>query len=67
MISMADIRKRFTMKKILYSVMFAGAFYLMAVVVQMMGMEDNANTGIYILCGVLAVLGCFIAFRNRGE
>ena len=55
------------MKKILYSVMFAGAFYLMAVVVQMMGMEDNANTGIYILCGVLAVLGCFIAFRNRGE
>ncbi|MBR4461671.1 MAG: hypothetical protein IKS51_03725 [Erysipelotrichaceae bacterium] len=55
------------MKKIIYSVMFAGAFYLMAVVVQMMGMEDNAKTGIYILCGVLAVLGVYIAIRNRGQ
>ena len=52
------------MRILKYSILFVAAFYLIGMACNYYGMEDSAQTGIYILFGVMAVLGFFISGRK---
>ncbi len=54
------------MKSIMYSVLFILMFYIVGIVCEMNGLKDQ-QAGIYILIGVMMVLGLYIARRNGRE
>ena len=54
------------MKTLVYSVLFIAMFYIVAVVCEINGLKDG-KAGVYMLVGVIAVLGLYIVRRNGKE
>ena len=51
------------MRALAYSVLFIAMFYIVGIVCEISGLKDG-KAGIYMLVGIMVVLGFFIAGKN---